>query len=83
MSNVVHMESGVRMSDVSEVIGAAALAASEDLYEKMEDLEAAPDDPTALINVQMAMGIWSSVTSTASSLYAGIKDMMTTIAQKV
>ena len=71
------------MSEITRILGEASKKTGEDVKDAMDKLEKNPDDPALLINVQMKMGIWSSVTSSASSAYSTIKDMLSSIAQKI
>ncbi len=82
MANVQDFD-GIGIGDVSEVLGQASSEASDEVEKAMQNLSDNVDDPAALVNLQMRIGIWSSVTSASSSVFSTIKDLMSGIAQKI
>lgn len=71
------------ITSASASLSPAAATANQDMNTQAANLAANPDDPAALANFNAAVSQWSVIMNLVSTVQKSLKDVMSSIVQKM
>ncbi|WP_144393338.1 type III secretion system needle filament subunit SctF [Pleionea sediminis] len=77
------INNGFTITTASQNLSPAAERANNKLNEAAQDLATSPDDPAKLANFNAAVSEWTVIMNLVSSIQKNLKDVMSSIVQKM